>query len=240
MQMKSIMTGMIMMRIMNKLIFSVLLMALVFPSISFAHETRMFEINGVEYEMVVGSLNEPVIVDDKTGVTVEIVRDGAFLVGAQDSLQVEMISGDKKKVVNLSPVYGYEGQYKSNFIATVPTTLTYRVFGTLEDVPVDISFTCNPAGHPQSEEDTSRTEISDKVFQTLKRGTFGCPQPKEEFGFPEPAPSSFEMDKSVNEIQTAVPSEQSQSNTASSISVIALVLSLLACCALFFVYTKKK
>lgn len=228
------------MKIMYKLILSVLLLALVFPSVSLAHETRMFEINGVEYEMVVGSLNEPVIVDDKTGVSVEIVRDGVYLVGAQDQIQVEMISGDKKKVVNLSPVHGTEGQYKSNFIATVPTTLTYRIFGTLENVPVDIAFTCNPAGHPQSEENTSRTEIGDKVFQTLKRGAFGCPQPKEEFGFPEPAPSSFEMDKAVNEIQTSVPAEQDQSNTSSSMSVIAIVLSILACCAVFFVYSKKK
>lgn len=228
------------MRIMYKSIFGALLLTLLIPSISLAHETRMFEINGVEYEMVVGSLNEPVIVDDKTGVSVEIVRDGAFLVGAQENIQVEMIAGDKKKIVNLSPVYGYEGQYKSNFIATVPTTLTYRIFGTLENTPVDISFTCNPAGHPQSEEDTTRTEISDNVFQTLKRGTFGCPQPKEEFGFPEPAPSSFQTEKAVSAMQAVEPAEQNQSNASSSMSVIAIVLSLLACCAAFFVYAKKK
>ena len=224
---------------MRKLIFSAFLLALVFPSVSLAHETRMFEINGVEYEMVVGSLNEPVIVDDKTGVSVEIVRDGAFLVGAQEDIQVEMIAGDKKKTVNLSPVYGYEGQYKSNFIATVPTTLTYRVFGTLENVPVDISFTCNPAGHPQSEEDTTRTQLGDKVFQTLKRGAFGCPQPKEAFGFPEEAPSSFEMDKELSNL-TADAGEEAEKDPTDKVAVIALVLSLLSCCAVFYVYSKRK
>ncbi len=201
-----------------------------------AHETRMYDINGVEYEFVVGSLNEPVIVDDKTGVSVEIVRDGAFLVGAQDMLQVEMIAGDKSKVVSLSPVYGYEGQYKSNFIATVPTTLTYRVFGTLENTPVDLSFTCNPAGHPQSEEDTSRTEISDNVFQTLKRGSFGCPQPKEAYGFPEETPSSFEIQQAV--AQTA----QDQSETKTDefpFTTLAVLLSVLACTISVFTLRKK-
>jgi hypothetical protein len=229
----------IMTKTMNKLIFGALLLALVSPSVSLAHETRMFDINGVEYELVVGSLNEPVVVDDKTGVSVEIVRDGVFLVGAQENIQVEMISGDKKKVVSLSPVYGYEGQYKSNFIATVPTTLSYRVFGTLEGVPVDLLFTCNPAGHPQSEEDTSRVEISDKVFQTLKRGSFGCPQPKEAFGFPEEAPSSFQMNKTIAEAIQADPSE-GQTDPSNNLAVIAIVLSLLAGSAAFFVYAKNK
>lgn len=226
---------------MHKTIYLGLLLALLMPSVSLAHETRTFEINGVPYEMVVGSLNEPVIVDDKTGVSVEIVRNGAFLTGAQEHLQVEMIAGDKTKVVNLSPVHGAEGQYKSNFIATVPTTLTYRLFGTLENVPVDISFVCNPAGHPQSEEDTTRTELSDNVFQTLKRGAFGCPMPKEAFGFPEEAPSSFEMNKAISAVAETDPAEQrSQQDSSNGMALAAIVLALLACCGTFFVYASKK
>lgn len=198
------------------------------PAVTFAHEVRMYEINGVEYEMVVGSLNEPVIVDDKTGVSIEIVRDGAFLTGAQDMLQVEMTAGDTSRVVNLEPVHGYEGSYKAPFIATVPTTLTYRFFGELEGTPVDLTFTCNPAGHPQAAEDTSRTDISEGVVQTLKRGAFGCPQPKEAFGFPEEAPSEVTLAQNVGELSDMVTENEDQNGTSGVVGLVAILLSLLA------------
>lgn len=223
---------------MHKYLFTLLLGVLILPISVSAHETRMYEINGVEYEMVVGSLNEPVVVDDKTGVSLEIVRDGQFLVGAQDTLQVEMISDDTSKVVNFSPVHGYEGQYKTTFIATVPTTLTYRIFGTLENIPVDLTFTCNPAGHPQSEENTERTEISEGVFQTLKRGAFGCPSPKEDFGFPAPAASSYTLESEVaalSETDTA-----DEKSTADRMVVVALLLSVAALGTALVAYTRRK
>lgn len=166
---------------------------LVVPFSTFAHETHMYEINGVEYEMVIGSLNEPVVVDDKTGVSLEIVRAGEFFVGAQDMLQVEMIAGDKSRIDSFSPVHGAEGQYKTSFLATVPTTLEYRIFGELEGVPFDQTFACNPVGHPASVEDTTRIDVSENVVQTLRRGNFGCPQPKEALGFPEPAASDVSL-----------------------------------------------
>ena len=223
---------------MHKFLFTLLLGVLILPITVSAHETRMYEINGVEYEMVVGSLNEPVIVDDKTGVSLEIVRDGRFLVGAQDTLQVEMISGDASKIENFSPVYGYEGQYKTTFIATVPTTLTYRIFGTLENTPVDLTFTCNPAGHPQSEENTERTEISEGVFQTLKRGAFGCPSPKEDFGFPEAAPSSYTLGSEVASLSEAEAADAQ--STADRMVIVAMLLSVVALGTALVAYTRRK
>lgn len=202
------------------------LLLFLLPASVFAHETRMYEINGVSYEMVVGSLNEPVIVDDKTGVSVEIIRDGVPFIGAAEDIQVEMIAGDTKKTVNLSPVYGAEGQYKSNFIATVPTTLTYRVFGALEDTPFDFSYTCNQAGHPQGEEDTQRKDISDNVVQTLKRGAFGCPQPKESFGFPEEAPSVLASLKSIEKLNEELTETRDASTVPLAVSGLALLISL--------------
>jgi hypothetical protein len=219
-------------------IFSAFLLFLLFPVIALAHETRMYEIKGVPYEMVVGSLGEPVIVDDKTGVSVELVRDGEPVVGAQESLQVELIAGDKKRITSLSPVHGAEGQYKSNFIATVPTTLTYRIFGTLENTPVDLSFTCNPAGHPQSEEDTNRTDVSQGVVQTLKRGAFGCPQEKEAFGFPEEVKSEFDAQKALVAAADEEPLPYKDSTT--NIALIAVILSILAGALAFRANTRSK
>lgn len=220
--------------------FYLLLLALMFiPAVSSAHQTQMYEINGVEYQMVIGSLNEPVIVDDKTGFSLDIIRDGQFFVGAQDSLQVELLSGDKSKVLNLSPVHGAEGAYKAPFIATVPTTLTYRVFGTLENTPVDLSFTCNPAGHPQAEENTTATPISEGVVQTLQRGAFGCPQAKEAFGFPEEAPSAYTVQTAVADLQDAA-EDQEENGSSNTLPLIAIVISLLSSALAYKAYTQKK
>ncbi len=220
---------------MNKFaIFGVFLSLALLPSITLAHETVVYEINGVEYEFVIGSLGEPVLVDDKTGVDLELVRAGAPLVGAQESLQVELIAGDAKKTVNLSPVYGSDGRYKSNFIATVPTTLSYRFFGTLENTPVDLTFTCNPAGHPAGEEDTVRKEISENVVQTLHRGAFGCPQDKEQFGFPEAVSDDFTLQQQVMEAP-----QQEESSKESPLPMIALIIAVLAGAVATAAYIRK-
>lgn len=163
-----------------------------FAGAASAHEVHQYEINGVPYEIVVGSLGEPVIVDDKTGVDLELVRNGQPVVGANNSLKVELIAGNKKRIEELSPVWGAEGRYKAPFIATVATTLSYRFFGELEGTPVDLTFTCNPAGHPQVEPNTERVEISKGVVRTEQEGAFGCPKEKNAFGFPEATPSELQ------------------------------------------------
>ena len=73
-----------------------------------AHETHVYDINGIEYRIVIGSLGEPVIVDDKTGLDLRIFRNEEPFVGAQDSLQVEMIAGSATRVENIEPVHGAE------------------------------------------------------------------------------------------------------------------------------------
>lgn len=220
------------------IVFVVFLSMLIVPLSLFAHETHIYEIGGVEYEIVVGSRGEPVIVDDKTGLDLEIVRDGELFLGAQDALKVEMIAGEKTRIDAIEPVFGSEGKYKTNFIATVPTTIQYRLFGELEGVSFDQTYTCNPVGHPASTEDTTHIEVSEGVVQTLSRGNFGCPQPKEEFGFPELALSGNSISKAVAEIQneadreaTVVEEEEGlevMSIATFALAVLAVMLGLLA------------
>lgn len=224
---------------MNKKILLGLFALLLFPASAFAHEERTYTINGVAYEFVVGSLGEPVIVDDKTGVDFELTRNGKPVIGVQDSLQVELISGDVTKKVSLSPVWGAEGKYKSNFIATVPTTLTYRFFGTLENAPVDLTFTCNPAGNPAASEVTAPTKISDSVIQTSKKGAFGCPQPKEDFGFPEKAPNVYEMGKEVTSLQQNNEVKEVKSKLTALV-LVAILLSILSLCVGIVPLVRKK
>jgi len=172
------------------------------PQSASAHETHIYRIGNQFYKFVVGSLNEPITVDDNTAVDLGVTISGGPHVeeaghghtevatpveGLDQALKVELIAGDKKKTLDLSPAFGQPGKYKAKFYPTIQTTYTYRFFGTLNNVPIDLSFSCNPAGHPQSEEDESEVRISDNVTRTFKRGAFGCPSSKADLGFPEQA-----------------------------------------------------
>ncbi len=186
-----------------------LLALLAMPLAAGAHETQMFEINGKTYQFVIGSLNEPIVVDDKTGVDLRISevthRDheagdhhevGNAVAGLENSLKVELIAGDKKKTLSLSPVYNTPGFYKATFYPTVATKLTYRVFGELNGTPVDLSFSCHPGGHAEGADDTTRAQISDKVVRTMQSGGFGCAVEKADMGFPEASADVLSLKKS--------------------------------------------
>jgi hypothetical protein len=172
-----------------------------------AHETHQYRIGDKTYEFVVGSLNEPIAVDDKSGVDFrvrEVAEETAVgeddhdaptgaVAGLDQMFKVEIAAGTQKKVFDLSPVHGAVGSYKTTFYPTLQTTLSYRFFGTLNSVPINITFTCNPAGHPQSAEDTTEVAVSEGVARILKRGAFGCPVAKASFGFPEPSASIYDL-----------------------------------------------
>ncbi len=206
---------------------------LALPFLASAHEQQVFDIGGEEYRFVVGSLNEPIVVDDKTGVELRVslvghedmAADdhhgaGGAVLGLEEDLQVELIAGDKKKVLALSPTYGTPGSYKAPFFPTVPTTLSYRFFGKIDETPVDIIFTCSQVGHTEAKEDTSRVEISPGVVRTFKTGAFGCPAAKEDMGFPEQSASLLSLEAKVG--------------NAKAISLIAGMFTLLALSFVFF------
>src|SRR5215813_11752569 len=169
-----------------------------------AHENQIYRIGAKTYQLTVGSLNEPVAIDDKTGLDFKVeLQSGAGakhgpVTGLEQTLKVEVAAGDKKKVFSLQSSFGTPGSYKTSFYPTVQTTLSYRIFGTIEEIPVDLTFTCHPAGHARVPEDTTEVKISDQVTRISKRGSFGCPIAKSETGFPEAAPSLFELQTKVN------------------------------------------
>ncbi|MDB4978469.1 MAG: hypothetical protein JWM56_655 [Candidatus Peribacteria bacterium] len=176
------------------------------PVAASAHEHQTFKIGDKTYSFTVGSLNEPVVVDDKSGVefmvsqlgvpgAVKPASDGdgnsesagVPVENLQQTLKVEVAAGDKKRVFDLSPAYGTPGTYEAVFYPTVQTTYSYRFFGTLNNTPVNVTFSCNPTGHTQTPEDKKEVKISDGVTRTDKAGAFGCPYGKAEMGFPEPS-----------------------------------------------------
>lgn len=108
-----------------------------------AHETRTV---GTDYEFVVGFINEPAIQGDTNGMVVEISKGGQPVLGAADTLQAQVGTGDQVQDMTLTPAYGEDGVYQSVFIPTQPGDYTFRFFGDLEGVAVDETFTSSPEG----------------------------------------------------------------------------------------------
>ncbi|MEK7650116.1 MAG: hypothetical protein AAB367_04150 [Patescibacteria group bacterium] len=176
------------------------------PALAFAHEHHVYKIGNNLYEFTVGSLAEPIAVDDKTGVELRVKKlgaapaheddhgaaaghdeEGAPVTGLEQTLKVELTAGGKSKELALTPAYNDPGAYRAVFVPTVMTTYTYRFKGTIDGVAVDLSFTCNPAGHPRAEDDNTMIKMTDAVARMSKGGAFGCPMAKADLGFPEPS-----------------------------------------------------
>jgi hypothetical protein len=197
-----------------------------------AHENQVYHIGKKTYQLTVGSLNEPVAIDDKTGLDfkVELQPGGTAkpepVTGLEQTLKVEIAAGDKKKVFNLQSSFNTPGTYKTTFYPTVQTTLSYRIFGTIDEIPVDLMFTCHPAGHARVPEDTTEVKVSDQVSRVSKRGSFGCPVAKADVGFPEPASSAFELQSRINSLDAKLAGAQSQAGTARLLGIAGFVAGL--------------
>lgn len=214
------------------------------PQLASAHGHTSFEINEKLYSFVVGSLNEPIAVDDKTGVDLRVTSMiheeherlealgiepmGKPVTGLETTLKVELNAGGKKKTLDLAPAFGAPGAYKANFIPTVQTTYSYRLFGTIDNVPFDYTFACNPAGHPKAKEDKTEVEISSGVTRIETGGAFGCPVAKSDLGFPEPATSEYELAQKVENSVAGARNEAGSAKNTGMIGIVVGVLGLLA------------
>ncbi len=210
------------------IIVTVLLAAGTIIEPAFAHQRQLFTIGGQDYLIVIGSLNEPVFVDDKSGLDFRVLNadpndpmnsraEGATPVeGLEETLQVELQAGGKKMVQEIEPAFGEPGRYETAFYPTVATTISYRIFGTINDTPVDLTFTCTPAGEAGAAPSNTTEQVSEGVVRKGIAGGFGCPSARSDAGFPEPYISNNEMGKSLQQIQTDVSSIKSSVGSTGS------------------------
>jgi hypothetical protein len=179
----------------------------------YAHQRQLFTIGKTDYLFVVGSLNEPIFLDDKTGVDfaayspdpndpVDSKANGTKPIeGLENILKVELAAGDKKKVLNFEPAYQNPGHYEAVFFPTIETTYNYTLFGNINGTDFRATWTCSPAeGEPLS--DNSTVQIYDDVIRKAMLGSFGCPQPITDLGFPETYLTNNEIVKKLNELET--------------------------------------
>lgn len=207
--------------------------SLVSPNFVSAHGHTSFEIKGRVYSFVLGSLNEPVTVDDKSGVDLRVTsmahrtegHEGTPVTGLEKTLQVELMAGDKTKVLNFSPAFGEPGAYQAYFIPTVQTTYSYRIFGTIDEVPFSYTWTCNPAGHPQTALDTSVIDVSQGVRRVELGGTFSCPTPRADVGFPEPSITTYDLNKEIQSAKTSAMTAHTFGIVGMTFGIIALAVS---------------
>jgi hypothetical protein len=185
---------------------------------AFAHQRQLYTIGDQDYLIVIGSLNEPIFVDDKSGVDLRVLRadpnnpmnssaeEAAPGEGLEETLQVELGAGNVTRVLQLEPAFGERGAYEAPFYPTVATTITYRLFGTINNTPVDLTFTCTPTGEAGAAADNSTVQVSEGVVRKGIEGGYGCPAPLTDAGFPEPFVSNNEIVNTLEQLQSEIPS----------------------------------
>jgi hypothetical protein len=99
------------------------------------------EVDGFDVE--VGLLGEPVYVGDESGLELRILRGDTPVAGLEATLTVEVRYADAVRELALQP----EGDgYVAPFIPTEAGPYTFRVAGTIEGSPVDVTFAPSDGG----------------------------------------------------------------------------------------------
>ena len=221
-------------------ILSMAALAIAFFSIAplaLAHERDTFKIGDKYYLLTVGSLNEPFMVDNISGVDLRVLQvsgpggngasngtgKGTPVTGLERTLKVELAAGDKKETLSFDPSDKAPGAYAANFIPTVQTTYNYRIFGAIENNSVDLTFTCVTGEVSESAEDNSQVKVSDSITRLRKIGAFGCPASKKTMGFPEPSLSSYELNQGLQNLADGARSAGKQTAAAQALSIAGIV-----------------
>jgi hypothetical protein len=151
-----------------------------------------------DYLLVVGFLSEPVYTGDRSGLDLRVLLpDPSNPLDARapevkpvdhldKSLKVEVKAGPHTRTFDLKPTYGAPGRYEVVFYPTVATTYSFRLFGTLDTVPVDLTFACNPLGHVTIE-DKNLVKLTGHTTRKALIGSFACPTARGAVEFPPPS-----------------------------------------------------
>lgn len=172
------------------------------------HESRLYTIGEQDFLLVVGSINEPVYVDDRSGVEAFAYwPDPTDPMNSQANgtkpiegltLKTDVSAGGKNKTLDLEPAYEDPGHYEATFYPTVPTTYSYTVYGDINGTAFRDTFTCRPAGESEPAQDNSTVAVADGVTRIGQSGGFGCIESRADVSFPEQYVSNYELQQMIN------------------------------------------
>jgi hypothetical protein len=183
----------------------------------YAHQKQLFTIGNNSYLFAAGFLNEPVYLDDKSGVDFyaytpdpkdPMSTDSSStkpIEDLQNSLKAEISAGAKIKVLDLEPDEEQPGHYSASFIPDVETTYKFRIFGNLSGSPTSIDFSCSPGA---VSEDTIINNTTEKISDTVTRngviGGYECPAPRSDGAFPEPILSNVDIGRKISDLENRI------------------------------------
>jgi hypothetical protein len=127
-----------------------------------------------DYELVIGFANEPAFQGEPNGLDLIVTNHmtGEPVAGLDTSLRAEIIFGSSRRELALRPQFGEEGAYTADILPTEAGDYTWRIYGAIEETPVDISMTSGPE-------------------------TFSSVEAKSAASFPEAEPSTGDLTASV-------------------------------------------
>ena len=183
---------------MSFITFSLILSIAIPSQFAFAHEKQLLSINEKPYLFVVGSIGEPVYINDKSGVELfaytpdpndplaEDANGTKPVTGLEKTLKVEVSAGPKNKTLDFEPDEDNPSHYTATFFPSAETTYTYTLTGTVDNTPIHISYSCVPgAGDDDSSAgNNTKTVLSKGVVREQVAGGFSCPMPRDEVTIP--------------------------------------------------------
>lgn len=188
--------------VLPSLVLVVCLILLATAPSAWAHTHRVITINGQQVEFVIGWVNEPSYANEINFVdfwahyinatcpqgTVSTVCP---VYGLDQSLQVQVLLGGQSEVLQFSPNLSndvpplFYGEYTAPLTPTVPGTISFRVFGNVNNTAVNETFTCGPT-------------------------TFECVDPASEIQFPTQISSGSDLQTSLSNAQSQIANMQTQ------------------------------
>ena len=163
---------------------------------AFAHEREFLMIKDKPYLLVVGSVNEPVYVGDKSGVELfaytpdpkDPLNDESKSVkpvtGLEKTVRVEVTAGPKNKTLDFDPDDSNPAHYTATFFPSAQTTYTYTLTGIIDNTPIHIGYTCVPGAGDDTPGNNTKATLSNGVIREGMAVGFPCPLPRDEVTIP--------------------------------------------------------
>jgi hypothetical protein len=105
-----------------------------------AHEQR----DVGDYTFTVGFLEEPVFTGQKSGLDLRVARGEEPVEGLEETLRAEVSFSGQSRELEISPVFGQPGAYRSVFFPTAAGPYSFHVTGEIEGTPIDETFSSGP------------------------------------------------------------------------------------------------